>query len=152
MSAPRAHRPARQIGPNYSDLSAIAGSTRAARRAGTPDARIATITSTAATPANTIGSLSLTSYSWAPNKPDNANAPAVPTASPASAGVRPVLIVHWTMSADLAPNAIRMPISFVRWPTTYATTPYTPIAASRSATTPNAPTSSVSTRGAATAS
>jgi len=70
------------------------------------------------TPANTTGSVGLTSYSCAPNQRDSASAPAVPAVSPTSAGVRPVLSVHLTMSADFAPSAIRIPISFVPWPTT----------------------------------
>ena len=42
-----------------------------------------------------------------------------------------------------APSAIRIPISFVRCETRYPTTPYTPMAASISATVPKIPSSSV---------
>jgi hypothetical protein len=57
--------------------------------------------------------------------------------------IAPRITIPTTKSARRAPSAMRMPISGVRRTTVYAVTPYSPIAASSSASAPN---SSVSLR------
>ena len=57
-----------------------------------------------------------------------------------------------TTSLAVAPNAMRTPISVVRWDTEYETTPHKPTAANASASPARAANSSVRKRGCAAAS
>src|SRR6185312_3809815 len=88
----------------------------AARCAGSQLARITAAASSATTPANVHGSDGATSYSSDRSTFVATSAPAIPRTAPAAAIATP------------------MPISRVRWATTYEITPYTPIVASASAT------------------
>src|SRR4029079_17909117 len=121
----------------YSPLKASVGSTRAARRAGTYVARTAATVSAHPTPANVAGSAGLTS-----NRSVRIHWPAArsrpnPAASPTAVRTRPSRTKSQTTPDGDAPTASRTPISFVRWPNRYASTPQTRQAERAAATTAN---------------
>jgi hypothetical protein len=59
--------------------------------------------------------------------------------TPTSASLMPCVMTIRRIAPRPAPSATRTPISWVRCATEYESTPYTPIDARTSATTPNAP-------------
>jgi len=61
-----------------------------------------------------------------------------PIASPASVNAMPRLPKENNISLEVAPNAMRTPISLVRWVTAQESTPYNPSDASNSASSANA--------------
>src|SRR5262245_52206287 len=71
--------------PSRYDLSAVAGSTRVTRSAGTSVATTATASSGTHAPPSASGSVGLTSYTTDASARDAARAPASPTAAPAIA-------------------------------------------------------------------
>src|SRR5690349_18836715 len=114
------------------------GSIRDARRAGAQLATTATPPSNSATPTYVSGSTRET-----PNNSDSSNrlaatAPAMPTVTPATTSSIPRPTTCRTMLADVAPSAVRMPISRTRSATPPEMTPYRPTAASSRAATANA--------------
>src|SRR6185369_2904265 len=74
---------------DYSDRSAITGSMRVARQAGTKHAAKVIAMSRTTTPASTTGSLGLTSYKTDCNRRVPASPPATPSTIPAIAGFSP---------------------------------------------------------------
>src|SRR5690242_9974516 len=114
------------------------GSIRDARRAGAQLATTATPPSNSATPTYVSGSTRET-----PNNSDSSNrlaatAPAMPIVTPATTSSIPRPTTCRTMLADVAPSAVRMPISRTRSATPPEMTPYRPTAASSRAATANA--------------
>src|SRR5512140_1630505 len=107
----------------YSARIASAGSTFAARSAGTEDASIATAASTRVTSTYVIGSVDFVLNSSARMSCVSAIAPTTPIPRPTATMVTPSLTtIRITRDGD-APSAIRMPISRDRCPTRYAITP-----------------------------
>ena len=91
-----------------------AGAVRAARRAGTYPASAADANRNSEAPANTAGSVALTSYS---------REPATPIATPAPPSIRARPTTMRSIRPRSAPNAMRTPISCVRRATEYEMTP-----------------------------
>ena len=104
------------------------GSTRIARRAGTLHAAAATATNTIGTTINVSGSLGVTPYSNIASGLVAARAETTPTATPINANFSPWPMTRAITCGGLAPSAVRIPISRVRWETRCDITPYIPIA------------------------
>src|SRR5262245_24585728 len=102
----------------YSARSARSGSTVLARRAGKYAAASATAASPMVTPPSTSGSRGATSWSMEVINRTTASVAPTPTSRPASTGADARATVSETTRRWLAPNAMRMPISRVRCPTT----------------------------------
>ena len=98
----------------YSCLSATIGSIRVARRAGSQHATNATATSSAATPANVIGSVAFTPNSRCSMTRVNPNAATSPIVKPMNGSFIPSTSTSRRRVASLAPSAMRTPNSWVR--------------------------------------
>ena len=131
----------RTANTNLGILSATAGSTRMARRAGITHAMTAAASRRRQTAANVRGSVERTPNSWLSTQRDAANAASSPIAAPQATRRRPSPRIIDRISRGRAPSARRMPISVRRCPARCAITPYRPTAASSSAVPPNRPTS-----------
>ena len=94
-----------------------------ARRAGIKHAAIAAAIVIASTVRIVFQSYGLTAKSNPAISLPKAIAPAIPAAIPAATGAIPRLNTIFKMFAGWAPNAIRIPISFVRRVTLNANTP-----------------------------
>ena len=101
----------------YSDRNAIAGSTRAARRAGQIHAHRPMAKSRRITAANASGSSGDTCQSWLPRRRLSASAAVKPIATPIAISRNPTRSTSPITSAGAAPRAMRTPISCVRWET-----------------------------------
>lgn len=119
--------------------SAVSGSTRAERRAGTEQLTSATPPITHAMAAYVTASVGVTAKSRVVITRVSAAAPAAPSARPAAVNTMPLPTNRRITSEPRAPMAMRMPISRRLCATVYETTPYTPTTASSSATPPNSP-------------
>src|SRR6267143_3262380 len=132
---------------DHSWRKATIGSTRVARCAGIQDAASATTARSAAEHAYVRASVRDTPYRktpdplqpmpWVGKNRVIANAPDVPTATPASVTRSVSRSTSLAIPVRAAPSATRMPISLVRSVTEYAVTPNTPTTASINANPPN---------------
>jgi len=117
----------------YSCRIALAGSTRMARRAGIQQPSSAARISTADAATSVTGSAGDTWTSWDRRRRFTAADETSPITRPAPAKAVPCRSTSSKTSLDVAPIAIRTPISCVRRLTECATTAYKPTVASRSA-------------------
>src|SRR5262245_6530484 len=113
QSSPPAHlvTPKRVMTSVHSHRRAIIGSTFVARRAGIQQANSAAPDSASEIRMNVSGSVGATPYSSGVIMRVSANAPAIPSANPASVNFNPCPVTSRTMSRDRAPSAMRTPIS-----------------------------------------
>src|SRR5262245_53540380 len=98
----------------HSHRRAIIESTLVARRAGIKQASSATTASDNEIRMNVSGSVAVTPYRSGSMTRVSANAPAIPSANPASVSFSPCPVTSHKMSRDRAPRARRTPISCVR--------------------------------------
>src|ERR1700683_3099838 len=133
----------RQLFYFHSYLSATIGSTFIALLVGTYDAPAPTTANTTHTPTNVTGSAGFTTNNKLPNNLASKSAAGTPIANPASSNFADSPIIISSTLIRLAPSAIRIPISCVRFDTKYEITPKIPAPANISASAPNNPNSTV---------
>src|SRR5579862_2202810 len=138
------------ITPTHSYLSATIGSTFIALLVGTYDAPNPTTPKTTQTPTNVTGSAGPTTNSKLPSNLASKNAAGTPTANPIASNFADSPNIISSTFPLLAPSAIRIPISCVRFDTRNEITPNIPAPANTSAITPNNPNSTVLNFGSAT--
>src|SRR5215475_12572556 len=98
----------------HSHRSATIGSTLVARRAGIRQANSAAPASASEIRMKVSGSVAVTPYRSGSMTRVSANAPAIPSANPASVSFIPCPVVSRIMSRDRAPSAIRTPSRSVK--------------------------------------
>ncbi len=107
----------------YSARRATSGSTFVARRAGMEHASSAMLTNMTAAATKVAGSVAVTPKSRLAITRVRATAAGIPMATPSSAKTRPCRTTSVNTSFRVAPRAVRIPSSWVRWATAYEITP-----------------------------